>query len=299
MAHASTPALRVAALRVAVAAAASAVASAQGHVVPGQVLYPRGAQSWSMQRASAAMICNASGRVDPAWGAQWGLLDLDWNGDKGRWSSTSPMTCEEDMVENMAAVKAINPSTITFVYRNGAKALPWHTSVRTLLEQRAQWGLFMPLAGCMPTPGEYVCGPNATQNLYHDYEQTPHGDCGLGVECGEYVFNHLNASLTDFLLGEYFFGTANGAGNPVVDGFYVDDVSGPRAFSAAPGAIARAHSAQRRARNAGLEPLGRERDGPRQCAEDGPLAGAGHGDDRRLARQSAGVARQARCERQI
>jgi hypothetical protein len=86
----------------------------------------------------------------------------------------------------------------------------------------------------MPTPGEYVCGPNATQNLYHDFEQTPHGDCGLGVECGEYVFNHLNTSLTDFLLGEYFFGTANGAGNPVVDGFYVDDVSGPRALSAAP-----------------------------------------------------------------
>jgi hypothetical protein len=230
MAHASAPALRAAAL----AAAAAAVASAQGHVVPGQVLYPRGAQSWSMQRASAAMICNASGRVDPAWGAQWGLLDLDWNGDKGRWSSTSPMTCEEDMVANMAAVKAINPSTITWVYRNGAKALPWHTSVRTLLEQRAQWGLFMPLAGCMPTPGVYVCGPNATQNLYHDFEQTPHGDCGLGVECGEYVFNHLNTSLTDFLLGEYFFGMANGAGNPVVDGFYVDDVSGPRALSAAP-----------------------------------------------------------------
>lgn len=51
--------------------------------------------------------------------------------------------------------------------RNGIKALPWHTTVRTLLEDRSQWGLFMPLAGCMPTPGEYVCGDTATTNLYH------------------------------------------------------------------------------------------------------------------------------------
>ena len=61
------------------------------------------------------------------------------------------------------------------------------TTVRKLLEDRSQWGLFMPLAGCSPAPGVYTCGPNATTNLYHDYEQTPprSGDCGVGVECGE------------------------------------------------------------------------------------------------------------------
>ena len=126
------------------------------------------------------------------------------------------------MVANMAEVKKVNPLTLTWVYRNGCKALPWHTSVRTLLEDRSQWGLFVPLAGCMPSPGEYVCGPNATQNLYFDKEQTPSGDCGNGVQCGEYVFDHRNASLRSFLLGEYFFGK-NGAANPAVDGYYVDD----------------------------------------------------------------------------
>ena len=30
----------------------------------------------------------------------------------------------------------------------------------------------MPYKGCSPAPGVYVCGPNATQNLYHDFEQT-------------------------------------------------------------------------------------------------------------------------------
>jgi hypothetical protein len=80
----------------------------------------------------------------------------------------------------------------------------------------------MPYAGCNPAPGVYTCGDNATVNLYHDHEQTPTGDCGVGIECGEYVFNHRNASLTDFLLGDYFFGPT-GAGSPIISGFYVDD----------------------------------------------------------------------------
>ena len=126
------------------------------------------------------------------------------------------------MVANMAAVKAVRADTRTWVYRNSCKALPWHASVRRLLADRSQWGLFVPLAGCSPAPGVYTCGDTATANLYHDFEQTPKGDCGEGIECGEYVFDHRNASLRSFLLGDYFFGPL-GAANPAVDGFYVDD----------------------------------------------------------------------------
>lgn len=162
--HASRIRARVAEMppRAAALLAFAAAAAAQ-HVVPGQVQWPLGRQTYDMKRSSAMMICNSSGRVDPVWAAKWGLVDLDWNGDKAQWSSTTPMTAEEDMVSNMAAVHAVDPTVLTWVYRNGAKALPWHTTVRTLLEDRSQWGLFMPLAGCMPTPGDYVCGPNATQ----------------------------------------------------------------------------------------------------------------------------------------
>ena len=105
------------------------------------------------------------------------------------------------MLQNLKDIRALNPTVWGWVYRNGpfcpgprqpqpphpsahppprpsaplagVKALPWHTTVRKLLEDRAQWGLFMPLAGCMPSPGEYVCGANASQNLYHDFEETP------------------------------------------------------------------------------------------------------------------------------
>lgn len=167
------------------------------------------------------MICNNSGPVDAQWASQWNLVDIDWNSDRVDWSKPQPMDCEENMLANLAAIKAVNPTGITWLYRNGIKALPWFTSVRQLLEDRSQWGLFMPYAGCLQN-GQYVCGPNATQNLYHDFEQAPRGDCGLGVDCGEYVFNHRNASLRDFLLGDYFFGNTS-AGNPLVQGFYVDD----------------------------------------------------------------------------
>lgn len=113
------------------------------------------------------------------------------------------------MVAECDAIHAASGGeTACWVYRNGVKALPWHASVRRLLEDRAQWGLFMPVAGCMPSPGVYVCGANASDNLYHDFRETPQARtfrCGVGIECGEYVFNHRNASLRDFFLGDYFF----------------------------------------------------------------------------------------------
>lgn len=198
-----------------------AAARFAGAFVPGQVL-PQYPQTWDMAKSTAIMICNASGPVDAQWGAKWGLVDLDWNGNKVHWSKGTPMNNEEDLLENAAKIRAVNPDAITWVYRNGIKALPWFTSVRTKLEDPAYWGWFMPLANCHPSPGVYVCGPDATHNLYHDFEQTPQGDCGRGIECGEYVFNHLNESLRSFLLGEYFFGPL-GAGNETVKGFYVDD----------------------------------------------------------------------------
>ena len=119
------------------------------------------------------MICNNSGPVDATWAKPWwGLVDVDWNSNKVTWSAAKPMDCEEDMLSNLKAIRSKNPTAITWLYRNGIKALPWFTSVRLLLEDRSQWGLFMPYAGCMPSPGLYVCGPNATMNLYHDFEET-------------------------------------------------------------------------------------------------------------------------------
>jgi len=102
------------------------------HVVPGAVT-PLWEPTYNMSRSTIAMICNSTGRIDPFWAAQWGLIDLDWNGNKKQWSSVSPMNVEEDMRENMEQVKAINPLTKTWVYRNGVKALPVSKSFPSLL----------------------------------------------------------------------------------------------------------------------------------------------------------------------
>jgi hypothetical protein len=181
-----------------------------------------------MNQSSIIMICNNSGPVAASLAGQWRIADVDWNSNRIGWSAARPMNTEEDMLANLQAFRAVNPNSIGWLYRNGIKALPWFTSVRKRLEDPAYWGWFMPLANCSTAGGPpYLCGPNATNNLFHDYEQTPPrtGDCGVGVECGEYVFNHRNDSiLIDFFLDEYFFGpTALGAPDGVVRGFYVDD----------------------------------------------------------------------------
>jgi hypothetical protein len=237
------------------ALALAVVGAAAISVTPGQVL-PTWPQTYQLNRSTAIMICNNSGLVNAEWAKEWTLVDVDWNSDKVTWSSKTPMDAEEDMLANLLAIKqasctnGFDPTvtgsgfgpgcSITWLYRNGIKALPWHTTVRTRLEDPAFWGWFMPKAGCSPSPGVYVCkdadgNVSATANLYHDSEQTPKGDCGVGVQCGEYVFNHRNDTiLSDFFLlnaeDGYFFGTATGLGNETVDGFYIDDgwsASGP------------------------------------------------------------------------
>jgi hypothetical protein len=81
------------------------------------------------------------------------------------------------------------------------------------------------------------CGPNATQNLYHDFEETPRGDCGIGVECGEYVFDLRNASCREWLRTDYLL-SPTGLGSPAIHGLYFDDAwdsSGPTEMD--PGAV--------------------------------------------------------------
>ena len=99
------------------------------------------------------------------------------------------------------------------MYRNFVKALPWFTQVREKLEDSSWWGFF--LHKKTPT------GSDATGALYHDEEQTPQGDCGKGVACGEYLWNHSNGSmLTEFLVQGYTL-DSQGLGSPYVDGFYI------------------------------------------------------------------------------
>jgi len=101
-----------------------------------------------------------------------------------------------------------------WVYRNLVKALPWFSTVREKLEDKNYWGWFLHYKN--------ASGDSATTNLYHDFEQTPSGDCGNGVQCGEYLFDHRNASLRDCII-EQFVVSKNGVLNPAIDGVFLDD----------------------------------------------------------------------------
>jgi hypothetical protein len=116
--------------------------------------------------------------------------------------------------------------------RNLVKALPWFGSVREKISDPAYSGWFLSFK---PT-GPYnvpQCTYNVCSTLYHDQDQTPEHpsgdgsctevcDCGGVVPCGEYLWDHRNASLRTFLIEEFILGPT-GLGNENVSGFYLDD----------------------------------------------------------------------------
>ena len=137
------------------------------------------------------------------------------------------------MLEQAARNKARNPSAKVFHYRNIVKALPWFEEVREKLEDPNYWGWFVRWRDDLVNDTTTAGGV-----LYHDHEQTPgwldnggkngnggpdgvcHNhtaapwgagcDCGAGVPCGEYVFDHRNESLGAWLRGEYMAGARFG-----------------------------------------------------------------------------------------
>ena len=189
-----------------------------------RALIPPWAPTWNMSLSTAFMPCKATGvgpvPFDPHVAAKWGLADTDWSNGRYWYSQQHPQNCEETLLAQAQANHALNPLGHQMVYRNAIKGLPWFTSVREKLQDQAYWGWFLPYKGCR----DYSCGPNATQNLYHDSELTPKGDCGLGVECGEYLFDLRNESCREWLRGDYILGPT-GMGDPTgsVQGWYFDD----------------------------------------------------------------------------
>ena len=164
------------------------------------------------------------------------------------WAKSKPMNCEEMLVEQVKKTTAASPNTQVWVYRNGMKALPWYTLVRTKVTDPAYAQWFMPFspkvianhsAAHVPVCDDNYDPPRCS-NLYHDQTQTPGyptGDgvcappgCDVGsVPVGEYIFDprSVNVSvhgqtLLEWFIEDYLFGPT-GAGNAKIGGFYFDD----------------------------------------------------------------------------
>jgi len=196
-----------------------------------------------MAASTIVMPCNYTGMLNATNVAQFGIVDIDWSNAKSLWVHP-PMLDEELLVEQASLVKAANPNTRVWVYRNLVKALPWFTSVREKISDitYTDWFLKFIPGGYFPNGSYHVpaCDTNydppICSNMYHDQEQTPSYpgnenagacpgpcDCG-GVPCGEYLFDHVGggAALRSFLINDYILGPT-GMGNPNISGFYIDD----------------------------------------------------------------------------
>jgi hypothetical protein len=66
------------------------------------------------QQSTIFMPFNSNGFFDPAFAATFGIADFDWSNSKQLWANTPPMTCEENLVAQAEAVKAINSNTKVF-----------------------------------------------------------------------------------------------------------------------------------------------------------------------------------------
>jgi hypothetical protein len=190
------------------------------------------------------MPCNESGYTNPELMAKFGVVDFDWSNSKGEWSAATPMDCEERLLIQADMVKKVNPQAKVMVYRNLVKALPWFSSVREKMLDPAFADWFLPFDPNLTKYHTPNCSTDASgtkcSKFYHDLGQTPkpnqtqHNntvrlcrtgvcDCGEGLPCGEYLWNHRNSSLRKWLVDEFVMNNRTGAGNPNIDGFYLDD----------------------------------------------------------------------------
>lgn len=156
-------------------------------------------------RRTIVMPCNTSGWYDSAIPAQYGVASFDWSNARESWANSKPMDCGSRLVTQTGMVKAINPATKVWVYRNLVKALSWYEDVAEKLADPQFAGFFLPFAPQPSVNGTFFSPPctlGTCSKLYHAQSQTPeHGtgrsecldacDCG-GIPCGEYVFGaHL------------------------------------------------------------------------------------------------------------
>ena len=175
-----------------------------------------------MSMSTIMMPCNTSGWFDASFAAQYGIVDIDWSNARAQWSRSTPMDDDSRLATQAAMIKAINPDTHVFIYRNLVKALSWYGAVREKLEDPQYSGWFLHFNN--PDPANYSV-PRGNTSLYHSQDQTPtvaecggtSCDCG-SIPCGEYLWDPRNASLRAWLINTHILGPT-GLGNPNVSGF--------------------------------------------------------------------------------
>jgi hypothetical protein len=85
--------------------------------------------TWDMAMSTIMMPCNTSGWFDPSLAAKYGIADFDWSNARAMWANSAPMDDGARLITQAAMVKAVNPDTHVWIYRNLVKALSWYSAV--------------------------------------------------------------------------------------------------------------------------------------------------------------------------
>ena len=153
---------------------------------------------------------------------------LDWSIASGRWRAPgapcSATTGAATLVEQCRRIKAVNPATKCFVYRNAQLALEWLEPQRAAMQDASKAGYFLQYQAGNPrnvTPG----------TVYSEAAG------GRAEGCRQYFWNYSNPAAFAYALAVSELGPL-GAGSPYVDGTYADDSQAiPQEHAAAPGAM--------------------------------------------------------------
>jgi len=189
------------------------------------------------------MPCNYSGYTDPQTTKGWGVIDFDWSNAKQIWVKHRPMDDEEILQQQVIMSTSASLGQTVWVYRGSMWAYPWYTSVRLTLEDPAyaDWFLkFKPQGPWTSSKCDNNYDPPICSDYYHNQEQSPgfpsgdgdcappNCDCGKGIPCGFYIWNHSSTTVVhgqtfqDWFINTYMLDVAQGL-SPLVSGFYWDD----------------------------------------------------------------------------
>ena len=175
---------------------------------------PTWAPVWQLNRST---ICQPGGDTGESWldaaaAARWGLVSLDWSVANAVWRGNgdpSNMTGAATLVEQCRRIKAVDPTTKCFVYRNTELALEWLEPQRVVMRDPAFASYFL----------QYQPGNPQNGTVGTPYNEDAGGP---GAGCRQFFWNYSNPDAFEYVLGVSEQG-ALGTSSPFVDGTFLDD----------------------------------------------------------------------------
>lgn len=175
-----------------------------------QAPWPR---TWQLNRSTMAQPGNSPGFLDAAAAARFGLVSLDWSIASNVWhppgTGFNVSTGAATLVEQCRRIKAVDPSTLCFVYRNSELALEWLEPQRAVMVNASTADYFLQYQPGNPDGA-------APGSVYVEVAGAP------ATGARQFLVNWSNPAAFDYFLRESELGPL-GVASPFVDGTFLDD----------------------------------------------------------------------------